>query len=170
MRNLRKCKKFTFKSAGGIVTKPFYAKSHMTQLKKYCIIGVYEKGKLWLYWYIPACFSTPKKDRERDSLMWEGEPWIQIPTTIHRAHSFSTLSFPLSFSHTHTAQSLRAGQGERPDYSRWVLCSWGLAKRWEEGEDKQTVCLLSDYSTQSVCMCVFISALPVVVDMFSLIQ
>lgn len=22
----------------------------------------------------PACFSIPKKDRERDSLLWEGEP------------------------------------------------------------------------------------------------
>lgn len=63
------------------------------------------------------------------------------------------LFLSVSLSHTHTVQSLRAGQGERPDYSRWVLCSWGSAKRWEEGEDKQTVCLLSDYSIQSVCIC-----------------
>lgn len=96
-----------------------------------------------------------RKRTEKNILLCERRNlWIKMPTT---AHSFPALPLRLSFffslthKHRHIVQCLRAGQGARPDYSRWALCSWGLAQRWEEGEDKHTVCLLSDYSMQCVC-------------------
>lgn len=46
-------------------------------------------------------------------------------------------------------ECLRAGQGAGPDYSRWVLCSWGLAHRWER---RAVYCLQT-----TVCsLCVFL--------------
>ncbi len=116
-----------------------------------------------------VCLSIPKKDRKTYPSVREGEP-VNTNAYYYAAHSFPALPLHLSFvfslthKHRHTVQCLRAGQGARPDYSRWALCSWGLAPRWEEGEDKQTVCLLSDYS-MCVWACVYawvFLALPVV--------
>lgn len=90
---------------------------------------------------------TGLKRTETDSFKWDWKP-------VHtNAFCFipSAVFLCCLLSHKHI-QCLRVGQRAGPDYSRWALCSWGLAQRWEEGEDKQTVCLLSDYSMQCVCV------------------
>lgn len=100
-----------------------------------------QEKKSWL--------SIPKKEREDERVE---NP--EIPPTIYKEHGSLVLVSSTLLStqtqthrHTHAAKCLKAEQGARPDYSRWVLGFLRLGSKMRGEAD----CLSTVYSLHCLC-------------------